>query len=210
MHRTEVEPATRQLAELLDVVGDAATDATERKRRPNDRGEANFIDDRQRLIDRSGETTCRHLDADLAHGIAKLQPILGNPDRLDGRPDELNAAFGQRTPLGQGNREVQRGLPSHGRQHRVRALLLDDRLRHFRRQRLDVGSVRHLRVGHDGGRVAVDEHHLETFGTERLARLRTRIVELARLPDHNRARADHEYSLDVSAFGHHNLVGSRR
>ena len=39
VHRAHAEPAARQLAELLDVVGDAAADAAERERRPDDHGE---------------------------------------------------------------------------------------------------------------------------------------------------------------------------
>ena len=44
----------------------------------------------------------------------------------------------------------------------------------LRRERLDVGAVRQLRVGHDRRRVAVDEDDLEPFGAQRLARLRCR------------------------------------
>ena len=73
---------------------------------------------------------------------------------------------------------------------------------HLRRQRLDVGGVGHLRVGHDRGRVAVDQHDLEPFGAQRLARLRARVVELGRLADHDRAGADDEDALDVSALWH--------
>ena len=69
--------------------------------------------------------------------------------------------------------------------------------------------VRHLRVRHDRGRVAVDQDHLEPFGAQRLARLRARVVELGGLADDDRPRADHEDAFDVSAFGHvqHQLRG---
>ena len=68
-------------------------------------------------------------------------------------------------------------------------------------QRLDVGAVGQLRVGHDRRRIAVDEHDLEAFGAQRLARLRSGIVELAGLADDDRARADDEHTLDVGSRG---------
>ena len=70
------------------------------------------------------------------------------------------------------------------------------------RQRLDVGPVGQLRVGHDRRRIAVDENDLEPLGAQRLAGLGARIVELARLPDDDGAGADHEDAFDVGALGH--------
>ena len=81
-------------------------------------------------------------------------------------------------------------------------LARDDLLEHFDRERLDVGAVGQLRVGHDRRRIAVDEHDLEALGAQRLAGLRARVVELARLPDDDRAGADDENALQISAFGH--------
>ncbi len=78
----------------------------------------------------------------------------------------------------------------------------DDFLDAFRRDRLDVGAVGELRVGHDGGRVGVDEHDAVAFLLERLAGLRAGIIKLARLADDDRAGADDEDAVDVSALGH--------
>jgi hypothetical protein len=67
---------------------------------------------------------------------------------------------------------------------------------------LDVGDIGHLGVGHDRRRIAVDENDAIALLAQRLARLRARIVELARLPDDDRAGADDEDALDVGALGH--------
>ena len=96
----------------------------------------------------------------------------------------------------------ERGLAADGRQHRVGPLALDDGRQHFRRERLDVGAIGQLRVGHDRRRVAVDEDHLEALGAQRLARLAAGIVELARLADDDRAGADDQHALEVSAARH--------
>ena len=65
-------------------------------------------------------------------------------------------------------------------------------------QRLDVGAVGQLRVGHDRRRIAVDEDDLEPLGAQRLAGLRAGVVELARLPDDDRAGANDEDRASVS------------
>ena len=77
--------------------------------------------------------------------------------------------------------------------------------KHIRRERLDVGPVRELRVGHDCRRVAVDQHHFQTLCAERLARLRSGVVELARLADHNRPGSEDEHRLQVGSSGHDGL-----
>jgi len=57
--------------------------------------------------------------------------------------------------------------------------------------------VGELGVGHDGGWVGVNEHDLVPLVDERLAGLRAGVVELARLADHNRARAENHNLLDA-------------
>ena len=102
--------------------------------------------------------------------------------------------------------EVQARLPADGRQQRVGPLLRDDGRQHFDRQRLNIGRVGDLGVGHDRGRVRIDQHDAVTLVAQHLARLRARIVELGRLPDDNRAGADDENGMEVSATRH---IGQR-
>ena len=49
---------------------------------------------------------------------------------------------------------------------------------------------------------------LEPLGAQRLARLRARVVELARLADHDRAGADDQDALQIGATGHFQAQGS--
>lgn len=70
---------------------------------------------------------------------------------------------------------------------------LDERWRHG----ADVGAVGEVGVGHDGGRVGVDEHHLVPLLDERLACLRAGVVELASLADDDRPGAENHYLLDA-------------
>ncbi len=87
-------------------------------------------------------------------------------------------------------------------QHGVRLLLLDDGFKRFDGQRFNVGGICDLGVGHDGGWVAVDQHHTVALLAQRLDGLRARVVELRGLADNDGARAGHQNGMDVSAFGH--------
>ena len=100
------------------------------------------------------------------------------------------------------DRRVQRGLAAQGRQDRVGPLLGDDRLDDLPRDRLDVGGVGEVGVGHDRRRVGVDQDDAHALLAQHAARLRARVVELAGLADHDRAGADDQDALDVVALGH--------
>ena len=80
--------------------------------------------------------------------------------------------------------------------------LLDDLRDGCDVERLDVGRVRHGGVGHDGGRVGVDEDDLVAELSEGLARLRSGVVELAGLADDDRAGTDDQDLVDVGALRH--------
>ena len=162
-----------------------------------------LVDRGDRLLHRPARRRLSGTSAPISlHRVAEQQAILGDLDRLDRRADQLDAVLLERAVLAERHREVERGLAADGRQHRVGTLLLDDLREHFRRQRLDVGAIGDLRVGHDRRRVAVDEDDLEPLGAQRLARLGAGVVELAGLPDDDRAGADDEDALDVGTLGH--------
>ena len=73
-------------------------------------------------------------------------------------------------------------------------------------ERLDVGGVGDRLVGHDGGRVAVDQHDAVPERAQGLARLGAGVVELAGLADDDRPRSDNEDRFDVGAFGHQRVT----
>ena len=131
-------------------------------------GKSGALDDRQRLGQRLGDAALRHVDADLLHRVAEQQAILGDLDRGNRRADQLDLVLLEDAQLVELHREVERRLAADRRQNRVGPLLLDDLLERLGRQRLDVGAVGQLRVGHDRRRVAVDEDDFEAFAAQRL------------------------------------------
>ncbi len=198
----QAEAASGELTELFDVVGDAAADAAEGERRADDGGEPRALHDVERLGQGAREPALRRLDADFGHRVAEQQAIFTDLDRVDVRSDELDAMARQDSLRVQLHGEIERRLAADGGQHRVGLLPGDDRFDRLRRERLDVGAVGRLGVRHDGGRIAVHQHHLEPLAPERLAGLCARVVELRRLPDDDRAGADDENAVQIGASGH--------
>ncbi len=154
------------------------------------------------LVERVRQGAPGAVQADLAHGDLEQRAVLGHPDRLGRGADEPTPEPVQDPALGQGQPDVQPGLPAEGGQERVGPFDLDDLLDDAGGDRLDVGPVGHLRVGHDGRRVRVDQDDLEPLFPERLARLSARIVELARLADDDRTGAQDQDLLDVGSLRH--------
>ena len=73
---------------------------------------------------------------------------------------------------------------------------------HFGSDRLDVSAVGEFRIGHDGGRIGVDEDDAVALLAQGLARLRAGIIELAGLADDDRAGADDQNGMNVGALRH--------
>ena len=92
--------------------------------------------------------------------------------------------------LGHRGREVERGLAAQPGEQPLGLLLGDDRLDRLDRQRLEVDDVGDRGVGHDRGRVRVDQDRPDALGAQRAAGLRPGVVELGRLADDDRPRAE--------------------
>ena len=149
-----------------------------------------------------GERGFRRLEADLLHRLAEQLAVLGLVDGVGVGADHLDAELLEHAHAAQRQRGVECGLPAHGRQQRVGPLLLDDLGDDLRRDRLDIGRVGDVRIGHDGRRVRIDQDDPVAFLLERLAGLRAGIVEFAGLSDDDRTRADDQDRFDVGSLGH--------
>ncbi len=93
-------------------------------------------------------------------------------------------------------------MAAHGGQHGIGFFALDDFFEVFLGERLDVGPVRQFRIGHDGGRVGIHQHHFVAFIAQGFAGLRARVIELARLPNDDRPGADDQNLVNVGSLWH--------
>ena len=160
VRRRGVEAARDDLRELLAVVGDAAAGAAQREGRADDRRQADVLERALRPRPRVRDACERGVSSPIrVHRLAEQLAVLGLVDRLGVRADHLDAVFLQHAALVQRQRGVQRGLAAHRRQQRVGALgVRDDLGDDVGRDRLDIGGVGQLRVGHDRRRVGVDQN----------------------------------------------------
>ena len=147
------------------------------------------------------------LQADGLHRLVEEIAIFGLVDGIGVGADHLHAELCQHAMLVEVQGAVQRRLAAHGGQDGVRALDLDDLLHRLPGDRLDVGGVGHHRVGHDGGRVGVDQDDPVALLAQRLAGLGAGVVEFAGLADDDGASANDQDALDVGTLGHDGFRG---
>ena len=116
-----------------------------------------------RLLHRRGDRAGRHLKPSTGHRRAEQLAVLRARDRLVVGADQLDLVALERAVVVQ---RLERGSARSGRraspQQRVGALARDHLRHRTGQQRLDVGRVGELRVGHDRRRVGVDEHDLDS------------------------------------------------
>ena len=165
-----------------------------------------------RLLQVMGRAADRHIQPDFHHEIFKNLAVFAPLDGLGVGSDHFDVVLLQKAAAMQLHRRVERGLASERRQQDQLALgaqppqflhfASNDLLHALHRDRLQVGAVGKHRVGHDRGRVRVDQNDPVTLFPEGLAGLRARIIKLAGLPDDDRTRADDENRMNVSAFRH--------
>ncbi len=210
MSRRKLEALADDRDKLLVRVGDAAAGAAERKARTQHAGVAHALGDGLGICDGIGIAGACHLEADLGHGLVEKLAVLAALDGGKVAADHLDAVLVERAVLGELDGGVEAGLAAERGQQRVGVLFLDHALDELGGDGLHVGAVGKTRVGHDRGRVGVDEDDLVTVLFEDLAGLGARIVELAGLADHDGAGADDENALDIGTFGHVSSPPSRQ
>ena len=190
--------------ELVHIVDESAAGAAHRVSRADDEREAEFFGNFHRFVNRVGNIAARHVDADARHRFFENKTVFAALDGFEVYADNLDAVFLQNAFFIELDREIQARLPAEIRQKRVRAFLGDDLFEAFFVERLDVSNVGNGRVRHNRRRVRVDEHDFIAALAECFARLRSRVVKLAGLPDYDRTGADNHHFFDIVAYRHSN------
>jgi hypothetical protein len=193
------QPALEQPRKIVGGPRDAAAVAAERERRPQDEREREVG---RQLLGRCDHDRLGHAQPDGLHRLAEKAAILCAADRVEARADQLHAERFEDAVLDEPAGEVERGLPAERRQEGVGALALQHPGDARGIQGLQVRAVGEAGVGHDRGRVRVDHDRSVALVSEDLQRLAPGVVELARLPDDDRACADHAYGLEFRPPGH--------
>ncbi len=202
VHRAGVYAAQHHLVDLVGRVDLPAADAAEGRGRPHHDRQSDLVNDLTRLADVGRGRALGHSQPRAEHCVAEKLAVLRLLDRLARGADQLHVVARQDTALRQRERGIQAGLPAERRQQGIRALAIDDRGDGGDVERLHVGPGRHLRIGHDRGRVRVNQRDLVALLHEGLAGLGAGVVELARLSDDDGAGADNQDLVQIVAPGH--------
>src|SRR5258708_7131702 len=202
VNRREVDAALQNLGEVFAIVGDAAAGSAERETRAQDDGVTGALCESQPVFDVVDELRLRRFQADLAHCVFEQQPVFGLLNRFDLRADQLHAVLVEHAGLRESDRQIETSLPADGRKQRIGPFTADDLFGELDGERLDVGAVRQLGIGHDGGGVGIDEDDFVAVGLERLTCLRAGVVELAGLADDDRAGTYNEHAMYVVTSWH--------
>jgi hypothetical protein len=193
----------RHPAELFLVVGQPASSTTQHVRGPDHHREAEGLRGGRRRVDGAGERRSGERKARLLHDPDEHRALLGAADGRHACPEELHAVRIEGGRLRQRDGDVERRLPPEGGKERIRPFPLDDGEHRLGCERFDVGAVREFRIGHDRGRVGIDQDDPEALLPEHLARLCPRVVELARLTDDDGSGPDDEDGGHIAAARHY-------
>ena len=148
-----------------------------------------------------GRVTCPAaggLDTNLSQTLDEQVSVFGIADGLDRRAQNLDAMLRKHTAVMQRETAVQGSLAAERERDRIHALFDDDFLDEFRGDGDEIDAIRQSRAGLDSGDVRVHQNRGDTFFTQRLDCLRAGVIELARLSDLQRARAEYHDSLRLS------------
>ena len=187
---------------------DAAAGAAEREGGPDDRRQADLLRGPSRAaasrassVSPSTIAARRVRLADPVEQVAEQLAVLGHLDRLQRRADQPDVVPLEDAGLGQRHGQVEPGLAAEPGEQPLRPLFGDDLLDGLDGERLEVDGVGDLGVGHDRGRVRVDQDRPHALGAKRPAGLRAGVVELGRLADHDRAGADDQRAPGLGPLG---------
>ena len=187
VHGAEFETVANLLFQLFAVVSHARARPAQGERRSDDEREPHLLGKLQRRLQLVHQNTLRHVEADLLHGVLEPEPVLGHLNGVERGADQLHVVLVENALFCELDGKIERRLPAYRRQQGVGLLARDDGFEIFPGKRLDVSAVGKLRVGHDGGRIGIHQHHLVALGLQGLAGLRAGIVKLAPLADDDRA-----------------------
>ena len=174
---------------------DAATGPAERERRSDDRREPDLPQGRFDVLGRLDDPRRGIRLADPLEQVAERLAVLGHADGLERRPEEPDVVALEDTGFRQRHGEIESGLSAQTGEHAIGSLAGDDRLDRLDRQRLEVDDVGDLGVGHDRGRVRVDQDGADALCAQRATSLGPRVIELGGLSDDDRPAAEDQHRI---------------
>jgi len=190
------------LVEVLPVLDDVASCSAKSEGGADHHRELDLLDDVHGFFEAGRVSGLRNLKPDLLHGPAEEQPVLRLSDGFGVDSDQLNPVLLQDPLFVELKGQVEGFLAAQGGQQSVRLFFVDDLLQVFDGQGLQISPVGELGIGHDRGRVGVEQYDFVVLFFQCLESLGAGIIEFAGLPDDDRSGADDQDGMDVLAPRH--------
>ena len=190
------------LDELFAGLADAAAGAAHGEGRAHDDRVADAVGAGQRVLQSLHDLGRDDGLVQLFHRLLEQLAVLGAVDGLRLAGQQADAGAVQITGTGQLHGQVQAHLAAQVGQHGVRLFDVQDALHDFQRHGLDVNMVGHVRVGHDGCGVGVEQNGLNALCFQGAAGLGAGVVELRGLTDDDGAGANDQHFFDSGVLRH--------
>src|SRR5690606_33765623 len=162
MCRRGLQPTAKRRFEFFFFMYESASGTTQCVRRPDNQRESDLLGGFFPFKERVGDFGCGHADTDFDHQLAELFPVLGFLDGCDVDTDDLYIIFFPKPALGSLDAQVECCLPTHGRKYSVYLSLLQDLFDTFAGKRQQINMVSNDVIGHDGGRIGVDDGYFNS------------------------------------------------
>src|SRR5580704_1709539 len=199
---THVQGVSDRFAKFFFVVGDGTARAAQGEGWADNQRKAELIAQPQGVLRVIDERGSGDFQSDFATSVLEPQPVFGNFDGAERCADHFDFIFFENAAFREFDSEIESCLAANRGQERVGLFAGKDFLQIFLGQRLDVGAVSQLRIGHDRGRIGIDQNDFVALGAQSFASLGAGIIKFASLADDDRARADDQNFLDVRTFWH--------
>ena len=207
------EAAAGDAFEVFGGEGEAGAEAAHGEGGSDDDGEAEFGDGFVDFVHGVADAGAGGFAADFCDNVFEFLAVFAAFDGFDVGADEFHVVVFEGAAAVELDGGVEGGLAAEGGEDRVDGVPLRD---FFFKYAFDVfgfdgfhvGVVGEFGVGHDGGRVGVDEGDSHAFFFEYSAGLGAGVVEFAGLADDDGAGADDQDVVDVVTLGHELLLPS--
>ena len=187
---------------LIPVIGNAAARAPHGERGSDNAGETNVLQHFKGSLQGVSQRCPGGFQANALHGLVEQFPVLSLVDGILGSANHLDAVLVEDTLGGQFECAIQGGLAAHGRQNCIRPLAINDSGNRLPLYGFDVSGIGHRRIGHDRGRIGVDQNDAVPLLAQGLTSLGAGIVELAGLANNNWPGAEDKNTFDIATLGH--------
>ena len=199
----EVDSAGADFFELFFIISNATAAAAKGEGGANDeRHGADFLRDFAGVLHGVGHAGVGEVEADFEHRFFETESVLALVDGVGVGANHTDVVFVEGATFKEVHGRVEGGLAAESGEEGVGLFGDDDALDEVGGNGLNVDALGGLRVGHDGGRIGVDEDHFVAFFAEGFAGLGAGVIELTSLSNDDGTGTDNENLFNRSVFGH--------